>query len=294
MLLDHLDTVGLVGASAACGGRAAGARRCFNRGMRDAFSACMAAIVGEHVPQLEPEEGWQRWLAGRALGLIPVADPAGFLWAGPWIARLDAPGDPVLVMFGVPPGVLLDPSGAAGSGPIVEGWVVAPLALALAGVEPFGRPDGAVGHVEAIVLADGAEAPARTVARAWALPGRGLEGDRYASGAGSFSSGPNVGRALTLVEAEALDDLGLIAAVDARRNVVTRGIRLNPLVGRRFMIGEVECVGRRLCEPCALLERLTRPGVLRALVHRGGLRADILSEGEIAVGDAVRVIETAT
>jgi hypothetical protein len=244
--------------------------------------------VSEDVPPHEPDAGWHRWLG---LGLVPVADPAGFAWSGPWIARLDAPGDPLLVMFGVPPGVLLDPSGAAGSGPIVEGWVVAPLALELAGPEPYGRPDGAAGRVEAIFLAARAEAAVRMVERVRALPGRGLEGDRYAAGTGSFSSGPNVGRALTLVEAEALEDLGLIEAAEARRNIVTRGIRLNPLVGRRFMIGEVECIGRRLCEPCALLERLTVPGVLRGLVHRGGLRADILAEGEIALGDAVRVID---
>ena len=75
---------------------------------------------------------------------------------------------------------------------------------------------------------------------------------------------------------------------DARRNLVTSGISLNALVGRRFRVGTVECVGRRLAEPCAHLERLVRPGLLRPLVHRGGLRADILSAGAIAVGDEIR------
>ena len=75
---------------------------------------------------------------------------------------------------------------------------------------------------------------------------------------------------------------------DARRNVVTRGVDLNALAGRRFAIGEVEIAGRRWCEPCAVLQRLTTPGVLRGLVHRGGLRADILGGGTIARGDAVR------
>ena len=73
--------------------------------------------------------------------------------------------------------------------------------------------------------------------------------------------------------------------------MVTRGIDVNALVGRRFRIGEVECAGRRLCEPCSHLQRLTRPGILRALVHRGGLRADVIGGGEIRVGDAVVAID---
>jgi MOSC domain-containing protein YiiM len=85
------------------------------------------------------------------------------------------------------------------------------------------------------------------------------------------------------VEAEVLDELG-IAWELARRNIVTRGTWLNPLAGRRFRVGEVECVGRRLAEPCAHLERVSGAALLRPLVHRGGLRADILSGGEIAVG----------
>ena len=83
-----------------------------------------------------------------------------------------------------------------------------------------------------------------------------------------------------------VDELGL-APGEARRNVVTRGIDLNALVGRRFRVGDAECVGRRLCEPCAHLQRLTHPGILRDLVHRGGLRADILEGGAIRVGDTV-------
>jgi len=84
---------------------------------------------------------------------------------------------------------------------------------------------------------------------------------------------------------------GRLAPQEARRNVVTRGIDLAALVGRRFRVGDVECFGQRLCEPCAHLERLTaqagKPGVLRALIHKGGLRADVLADGEIGVGDAV-------
>jgi MOSC domain-containing protein YiiM len=77
---------------------------------------------------------------------------------------------------------------------------------------------------------------------------------------------------------------------EARRNLVVRGLALDDLIGRRFMVGEVECLGQRRCEPCAHLERLTQPGVLRGLVHRGGLRADVLSDGEIRLGDRVEAL----
>jgi MOSC domain-containing protein YiiM len=109
----------------------------------------------------------------------------------------------------------------------------------------------------------------------------GVLGDRY------FGE-----RNLTLIEAEALEGLfeeaGIeLTAAESRRQVLTRGVRLNDLVGTRFRVGEVECVGEEWCEPCSHLEGLTRPGVLRGLVHRGGLRADIVRDGRIAVGDEV-------
>jgi MOSC domain-containing protein YiiM len=99
-------------------------------------------------------------------------------------------------------------------------------------------------------------------------------------------------RDITLIEAEALEglevDTGIaLSAAESRRQVVTRGIRLNDLVGRPFRVGGVECVGQELCEPCNHLQSLTQPGVLRGLVHRGGLVADIVSGGRIAVGDCV-------
>ena len=83
--------------------------------------------------------------------------------------------------------------------------------------------------------------------------------------------------------ADACGDVG----VEARRNLVTRGIGLNDLVGRRFTVGEIECVGDRLCDPCSHLEKMTKPGVLKGLVNRGGLRANIVRGGRIAVGDEV-------
>jgi MOSC domain-containing protein YiiM len=125
------------------------------------------------------------------------------------------------------------------------------------------------------------------VDRARAVAGRGLEGDRYVLGKGSFSHWRGTGRALTVVEAEALEDAG-VGFAEARRNVVVRGIALNDLVGERFRIGEVELWARRLCEPCSHLEKLTeRDGLMRDLAGRGGIRVDVLTDGEIAVGDPV-------
>lgn len=119
-----------------------------------------------------------------------------------------------------------------------------------------------------------------------ALAGRGLDGNRY-----FFDEAPP-GRALTLIAAEAVEAMdrehGIsLEARATRRNVVTRGIDVNELVGKRFRVGNVECEGVELCEPCADLQAMTKPGVIKALAHRGGLNADILSDGEISIGDAV-------
>ncbi len=127
-----------------------------------------------------------------------------------------------------------------------------------------------------------------------ALAGIGLEGDRYASGAGRYSTHPGSGRELTLVEAEIIDELRAENGVDlspgeTRRNVTTRGVRLNALVGRRFLIGDVLCEGTRLCEPCDYLAGLTGKPLIKPLTHKGGLRANILTEGTIRVGDEVRI-----
>ena len=124
-----------------------------------------------------------------------------------------------------------------------------------------------------------------------AIAGRGLEGDRYFFGTGSFSKSPGTGREVTLIEIEAIDAPRekkiLLEAGDARRNLVTRSVPLNHLVGRTFQVGEVCLRGIRLCEPCAHLEGLTREGVLSELVHRGGLRAEIVSGGIIRTGDSI-------
>ena len=141
------------------------------------------------------------------------------------------------------------------------------------------------GRVEEIIIGPERELPA-PVDRVRALAGKGLEGNRY------FYDEAPPGRAVTLIAAEAIDDFragtGIpLTAAESRRNVLTRGIDVNALVGKRFRIGEVECLGVELCEPCAHLESVTHPGVLRGMVHRAGLNADILTDGEIAVGDPV-------
>jgi MOSC domain-containing protein YiiM len=149
------------------------------------------------------------------------------------------------------------------------------------------------GRVEAIFLARDEEGARRAVDRATAVAGVGLDGDAYRAGGPRHRARDRAnGRDLTLVEAEALDALAAEAGIElepweARRNVLTRGIALNDLVGRRFRVGEAEGVGRRLCDPCAHLQSLTRPGVLRGLANRGGLRADLVTDGAIAVGDEV-------
>ena len=188
-------------------------------------------------------------------------------------------------MFGSPSGLWFDPASAYGADTqITMGWMLSPLDLQLPTRTPYGSEAG-VGAVAGILVAPAAEAPLRGVNAVLAIPGRGLEGDRYAAGRGTFSA-PGRGYELTLVEAEVLDEIGL-SWEEARRNIVTTGISLNPLVGRPFRAGDVECIGRRLAEPCAHLEKLARPGLLRPLLHRGGLRADILSVGTISVGDEI-------
>jgi hypothetical protein len=251
---------------------------------------CLTEVLGSPAPEapasIEPVRFFRHWLAERNLGLVPIAEPASFDWAGQWIAVVDgAEGRHAVVMFGSPSGVWLDPAGAYTKDVrIAEGWMMTPLDVHLPVTKPYGS-ETRVGAVTGILVTPAAEAPLARVEAAVAVPGRGLVGDRYAEGQGTFSA-PGRGYELTLVEAEVLDEIEL-SWEDARRNIVTTGISLNALVGQRFRVGPVACVGRRLAEPCAHLERLARPGLLRPLVHRGGLRADILSGGTISVGDEI-------
>lgn len=278
------------------------------------FAACLSAVTEVNLadrPPLGGEESladalgvWKSWLAGRTFGLVPIAEPASFQWAGWWIAVIDGSDSPLAdgpqqqvaaLAFGTPPGIVLSPQdpallGQATADLIISGaYAVASLDPVVA---PMQRATALSGTVESIAIAPEAEAPMQIVDSVRALAGRGLEGDRYARNIGTFSSRRRrPGFDLTLIAAEVVEELtardaGLDFA-STRRNILTRGIDVNALVGREFSIGEVRCRGLRLAEPCAHLERLAGPGLLRPLIHNGGLRADILSGGEIETGSPI-------
>ncbi|HLY51126.1 MAG TPA: MOSC domain-containing protein [Solirubrobacteraceae bacterium] len=252
-------------------------------------------------PNEDPATGFTvtRWLGSLGLGLVPVASPASFSWPGPWIARL---GDPAreelhsVVMYGVPSGIVWDPeagSDAPSKGrdqlasSIADGFLVAATDIALA--RP-GQPsaDATAGVVEQICIAPAAGEPVQLLESVRAIPGQGLDGDRHVLGRGTFPSGVP-GSALTLIQAEVCESFDPPLRPDEhRRNLVTRGIDLNSLVGHTFSVGDVTCRGMRLCEPCTVVDRYGSRPLLRPLVHRGGLRADILTAGEIRSGDELR------
>jgi hypothetical protein len=259
----------------------------------DELRACLSEVLRVPVPPAEgddPLRFFRHWLAERNLGLVPIEDAASFDWPGQWVARAHAAdGEHAVVMFGSPSGVWLDPGGAFGDGATIEaGWLTAPLDIHLPTDRPYGTAAG-VGTVAALLVAPDREAPLVRRDAVTAVAGRGLEDDRYAAGRGTFS-GRGRGYELTLVEGEVLDEIEL-PWDEARRNIVTRGISLNALVGRRFRVGAVECIGRRLAEPCSHLERVSHPGLLRPLVHRGGLRADIVSGGVIRIADEIAPVD---
>lgn len=282
------------------------------------FAACVASVTETPIDQVPlPQAGlqgafahWRSWFAGRGAGLVAIAKPASFNWPGYWLAVLGEPGPgssaddaTAVLMFGTPSGVVLSPQDpnllgrAATDLPIREGYVLSGLdpAAITATRSPLPKLSGTV---ELIALAEQATGDMHVVEHAKALANRGLEGDRYAAKAGTFTPANDTirGYDLTLIEAEVLDNLSLpdgirLAHAEARRNIVTRGIDLNALVGRRFRVGNVECLGQRLCEPCSHLERLTTKGALRALIHRGGLRADVLSDGEVTTGAPIETLD---
>lgn len=229
-------------------------------------------MLGEAPPPGDSDDHTD-WLAARGLGLAPV--PADFAWPGRFLGRW--PSGSWCVLFGVPPGVVF---GRVEASAVAEAYVVAshqPAARVVAAPGTGGRVDG-------IFLAPAAEAPMVAADAVQVVAGRGLEGDRYFDGAGTFSARGSTGRDITFVDAAALE-AAEVAPLESRRNVVVSGVDLDGLIGRSFRVGELECIGRRRCEPCAHLQRLTRPGVLRALVHRGGLRADVVRGGVLRIGD---------
>jgi MOSC domain-containing protein YiiM len=150
-----------------------------------------------------------------------------------------------------------------------------------------------MGSVVGIFVAPTGEAAVEPRDEVMAVAGSGLEGDRYFDGTGTYSQTPGTGRHVTLVESEALDAAATDYGVDlppgaSRRNIVTEGIALNHLVGKEFTVGAVRLKGTRLCEPCSHLAKLTGKPVVKALIHRAGLRADILEGGPIRLGDEIR------
>jgi MOSC domain len=230
----------------------------------------------------------QGWLGARNLRLVTADPREPAISPGFWIAEHH--DGRCVVMF--------DESPYAARAPVDVSPSELRRALVLVPLDPT-RPSGnvpqhrvrAAGAVEALLTAPHAEDSMQTHTGVELHAGRGIAGDRYFDGTGTFSATGKHGQELTLIEGEVLDALrddGLhLTPVDARRNIVTRGIDLNALVGREFQIGSARCVGRRLCEPCSHLQRLTGTAVLRAMVHRGGLRADILTSGVVHLGDAI-------
>jgi hypothetical protein len=278
------------------------------------LAACLSSVTEVPLTDL-PDVGdapiqhligaYKSWLAGRGSGLVPIHDPRTFQWAGYWFAVVDGSDSPLadgpqrqvaVLAFGTPPGVVLSPQDPALLGrataelPISSAYAVASLDPVLAPVAPGPELRGTV---ELLAVAPQAEAPMRLVQQARAVAGRGLDGDRYATGAGTFSPrGPHQpGYELTLIAAEVVEQLtARDAALDftsTRRNVLTRGIDVNALVGHEFRVGDVHCRGVRLAEPCAHLERLAGPGLLRPLIHRGGVRVDILNDRTLHIGSTI-------
>ena len=149
------------------------------------------------------------------------------------------------------------------------------------------------GNVLGILTAPAANAPMQPRDRVRAVPGRGLEGDRYYAQRGSFSRWDGPHREVTLIASEALEEMARETGVtltpeQSRRNILTGGVPLNDLVGKSFYVGPVRMQGIRLCQPCkALARRTQKPDLLRALLFRGGLRARVLTAGDIQVGDSI-------
>lgn len=282
------------------------------------FAACVASVTETSIaevplPQADLQGAfahWRSWFAGRGSGLVAIAKPASFSWPGYWLAVLGEPGPrstgddaTAVLMFGTPSGVVLSPQDSSLLGraatdlPIREGYVLSGLDPAAVTTTDSPLPK-LTGTVELIALAAQATGDMQVVDHAQAIANRGLDGDRYAAKAGTFTPASDTirGYDLTLIEAEVLDGLRLpngdrFGYAEARRNIVTRGIDLNALVGRRFRVGNVECLGQRLCEPCSHLGRLTTEGALRALIHRGGLRADVVGDGEVTTGSLIETLD---
>jgi MOSC domain-containing protein YiiM len=155
-----------------------------------------------------------------------------------------------------------------------------------------------IGCVISIFITPEPGGKTRAVNRVYAVPGMGLEGDRYFGLPGTGHKRSGSGREITLIEIEALEAMEReerlqLTPSEARRNLVTQGVSLNDLAGRDFQVGNVCLRGVRLCEPCNHLAGMTDARVLPGLTHRGGLRAEILTAGQISTGDPIRITPAA-
>jgi hypothetical protein len=262
--------------------------------MTDELIDCVARLLHHPAGELRAagissELNLQGWLGARNLRLIAADPRQTAISPGYWVAENH--DGRCVVMF--------DESAYDAGAPTDVKPSELRRALVLVPLDPA-RPSGSLpqegiartaGTVVALLTAARAEDAVEAHDSVELHAGRGIAGDRYFDGTGTFSAPEKHGQQLTLIESEVLDalhDQGLsLAAADARRNIVTRGVDLNALVGQEFQIGTARCVGRRLCEPCSHLQRLTGTALLRPLVHRGGLRADILTSGVVRVGDPI-------
>jgi MOSC domain-containing protein YiiM len=152
------------------------------------------------------------------------------------------------------------------------------------------------GSVVSIYTTPEASAPMQAHDSVRVVAGRGIEGDRYFTGSGFYSGTTGPLREISLIEEETLEALVrdhemVVEPGETRRNIITRGVPLNHLVGREFRVGTAMIRGVKLCEPCVHLVALTgKHGYLANLLHRGGLHAEIIADGEIAIGDSIEPV----
>jgi MOSC domain-containing protein YiiM len=151
--------------------------------------------------------------------------------------------------------------------------------------------------VEIWLTSEAAE-PMRRVPSVAAVAGRGLAGDRYALGGGTWARYPDLEKQVTLIDRESVAEVARevgadLSTGDTRRNLVTTGVDLPALVGQWFTVGEVLLFGMKRCPPCTHLERLTGVRLVKALAHRGGINAAVFAGGPITEGDVVRWVADA-
>ena len=151
----------------------------------------------------------------------------------------------------------------------------------------------ATGIVVALFTVDRRAAPMKKVEQLYALAGRGIEGDRYFLGTGTYSKSPEPGRQVTLIKSEVLESLKNkleinVKPEESRRNILTQGIEINDLIGTEFYVGTVRLRAHRITQPCLYLEKLLdQPGLYKELWDKGGISCEILSDGVIKERDLI-------